>query len=59
MIIINFKEQGSRKLLKQLYLGVKPSIGEIVKINEKDYFIKSIVLHTDGPSYTVWLKKIF
>lgn len=58
MIIINFKEAGSRKQLKQLYLGIKPNVGEKVVINEKEYLVKSIVFYADQPSYTVWLKKI-
>ncbi len=57
MTIIDFKELGSRKLLKQLYLGVKPNIGETVIVNEKEYTVKSVVFYADKPSYTIWLKK--
>lgn len=44
-MIIQFKEVGSRKLLKELYLtGHIPTVKDRVKINGKCYVITAIVL---------------
>lgn len=57
-MITQFKEVGSRKLLKELYLtGHIPMVKDQVKINGRYYIITAIVLDTDNSKYIIWLRK--
>lgn len=57
-MITQFKEVGSKKLLKELYLiGRIPTAKDQVKINGKQYLVTAVVLDIDSDMYIVWIRK--
>lgn len=57
-MITQFKEVGSKKLLKELYLtGHIPTAKDQVKINNKQYLVTAVTLDIDSDMYIVWLRK--
>lgn len=57
-MITQFKEVGSKKLLKELYLtGHLPTAKDHVKINGKYYFVTTVMLDIDNDMYIIWLHK--
>lgn len=57
-MITQFKEVGSKKLLKELYLtGHIPTAKDQVKINNKQYIVTAVTLDIDSDMYIVWLRK--
>lgn len=57
-MIVQFKEVGSKKLLKELYLtGHIPTAKDHVKINGKSYFVTIAVLDIDSDKWIIWLRK--
>ena len=58
-MITQFKEIGSKKILKELYItGPMPAVKNYVKINGKFYIILNIIFNIDEDMYEVWLRKI-
>lgn len=57
-MITRFKEVGSKKLLKELFItGHIPTIKDQVKIGNKYYVVTAVVFDADNISYTLWLRK--
>lgn len=57
-MITQFKEVGSKKLLKELYLtGHIPTAKDHVKINGKYYFVTTVMFDIDNDMYIIWLHK--
>lgn len=57
-MITQFKEVGSKKLLKELYLtGHIPTVKDQVKINNIRYFVTVVTLDIDNDMYIIWLRK--
>lgn len=57
-MITQFKEVGSKKLLKELFItGHIPTAKGQVKIGNKHYIVTSIVFDADNITYTIWLRK--
>jgi hypothetical protein len=57
-MIIQFKEVGSKKLLKELYLtGHMPTAKDQVKINGKQYLVTVTAFDADNDKWVVWLRK--
>lgn len=57
-MITQFKEVGSRKLLKKLFLtGHIPTAKDQVTINGKNYFVTTVVFNADDQTWTIWLHK--
>lgn len=57
-MIVQFKEVGSKKLLKELYLtGHIPTAKDQVKVNGKYYFVTAVVLDIDNDRWLIWLHK--
>lgn len=57
-MITQFKEVGSKKLLKELYITSHiPTVKDQVKINGKCYFVTTVILDIDNDMYIIWLRK--
>ena len=57
-MIVQFKEVGSKKLLKELYLtGHIPTAKDQVKVNGKQYFVTVTIFDTDDSKWVVWVRK--
>lgn len=56
-MITQFKEDSSKKLLKELNLDIIPTPDSHIKINEKYYYITRITFDTNNIIYTIWLRK--
>lgn len=58
-MITQFKEVGSKKLLKELYLtGCVPGVDNYIKINGITYRVKSMLFDTDNCKWVLWVHKL-
>lgn len=57
-MITQFKEVGSKKLLKELFItGCVPTVKDQVKIGNKHYVVTAVVFDADNIAYMIWLRK--